>query len=250
MRLDAHAQARSHRREPCAGSGRGPAGLPPFFAGMTQAARSALGQALSEAGGLVLVAGPPESGRAATLRGLLRARPDALAVGDIGGDEKAAATLQAARGRLVLATCDSGDALAALSDLAASGVDPFAIASVLRLVLAQRQVRRLCPSCRAPEQAPGSVTAPLGLEPGSAIQRPQGCANCEGTGFTGPIGVFETLPVDATVGRLIAGGSDQAAIANHVFRKWPNFAAAVRTLVAQGFAAPEDGIALLRPPRR
>lgn len=250
MRLDAHAKAPGDRLVPPAQGPRGPVGLPPFFAGMTQTARSALEDALDEAGGLILVAGPPGSGRAATLRGLLRARPDALAIGDIGGPESAAAALQTARGRLVLATAAAGDALGAIGQLAALRVDPFSIACVLRLVLAQRQVRRLCPSCRAPVQPPNSVTAPLGLEPGALVYRAQGCDTCEGTGFAGPIGAFETMPVDATVGRLIICGADEAAIANHVFRKWPNLAAAVRALVAQGLATAEDGIELLRPQRQ
>ena len=58
------------------------------------------------------------------------------------------------------------------------------------------------------------------------------------------------MPVDATVGRLIVCGADEAAIANHVFRNWPNLAAAVRALVAQGFTTAEDGTELLRPQRQ
>lgn len=249
MRLDAHAKTPSDPLVPAQGP-RGPAGLPPFFAGMNQTARAALEDALDQAGGLILVAGPPGSGRSATLRGLLRARPDALAIGDIGHQQKVAAALQTARGRLVLATAGAGDALSALSHLARLGIDPFSIACVLRLVLAQRQVRRLCPSCRVPVQPCNNVTAPLGLEPGAVVYRASGCGTCEGSGFAGPLGVFETLPVDATVGRLIVCGADEAAIANHVFRKWPNLAAAVRTLVAQGLTTPEEEIELLRPQRQ
>ena len=234
-----------------AGVTRGPGVLPSFFAGMTPAARSALLDALDEAGGLILVAGPAGSGRSATLRGLLRSRPDALVLGDLDMPETATAALQMARGRLVLATAGSADdTLGALGHLAALRIDPFSIACVLRLVLAQRQVRRLCPTCRAPLQPPNSVTAPLGLEPGAVVYRAQGCGICDGSGFAGPIGVFETLPVGATIGRLIVSGADQAAIANHVFRRWPNLAAAVRALVAQGLTTPEEGMELLRPQRQ
>ena len=234
-----------------AGVTRGPGVLPSFFAGMTAPARSALLDALDEAGGLILVAGPAGSGRSATLRGLLRSRPDALVLGDLDMPETATAALQMARGRLVLATAaGAGDTLSALGRLAALRIDPFSIACVLRLVLAQRQVRRLCPTCRTPVQPANIVTAPLGLEPGAVVYRAQGCGICESSGFAGPIGVFETLPVDATVGRLIVSGADPAAIANHVFRKWPNLAAAVRALVAQGLTTPEEGIELLRPQRQ
>jgi general secretion pathway protein E len=251
MRLDAHPKACGGRPFAAAQEGaRAPLGLGPFFAGMTQTARSALEGALAEAGGLILVAGPEGSGRAATVRGLMRARPDALAIGGIGSRECAAAALQTARGRLVLATAGAGDALGGLDHLAALGIDPFSIACVLRLVLAQRQVRRLCPACRTPVQPPNSLIAPLGLEPGAVAFRAQGCGACEGSGFAGPVGVFEALPVDATVGRLIVCGADEATIANHVFRKWPNLAAAVRAMVASGFTTAEEGIGLLRPQRQ
>ena len=247
MRLDAHAPRPSDRPTAAGRSARGPAGLPPFFSGMTGTGRSALDEALDEAGGLILVAGPPGSGRATTLRGLLRARPDALAIGDIASPERATAALHAARGRLVLATIAAGDSIAALGRIAAFGVPPFSVACVLRLVLAQRLARRLCPSCRRPVQPSASVTAPLGLEPGAVVYRAQGCGTCGGTGFAGPIGAFEALPVDSNVGRLIVCGAEEAAIANHVFRTWPNLAAAVRSLVIHGFTTAEEAIELLRP---
>lgn len=247
MRLDAHPKARNSLGAPAAQGTRAPLGSSSFFAGMTQLARSAIEAALDEAGGLILIAGPSGSGRAATLRSLLRARPDSLAVGDIDGREEAAAALRAARGRLLLATAGGGDSLAAIAGLAALRLDPFSIACVLRLVIAQRQVRRLCPCCRAPVQPPNCVTAPLGLEPGSLTYRARGCGTCAGTGFAGTVGIFETMPVDATVGRLIVCGADEATIANHVFRKWPSLAAAARALVAQGMTTPESAIELLRP---
>jgi general secretion pathway protein E len=250
MRLDAHGPGTRERPAPAGGRKDGPVALPPFFAGMTPTARSALDEALGQAGGLILVAGPRGSGRATTLRGLLRARPDALAIGDIGSAESASSALEAARGRLVLATSAAEDSLGAFRQMAGFGVEPFAIACVLRLVLAQRLARRLCPCCRAPAQPPGSVTAPLGLEPGAVVYRRQGCGACGGEGYAGPIGVFETLPVDSHVGRLIVCGGEEAAIANHVFRTWPNLAGAVRALVVQGFTCAEDAIALLRPQRQ
>jgi len=250
MRLQAHPKDSAYRGGPASHAARDPMGLPSFFAGMTQTARFALEDALDEAGGLVLVAGPPGSGRAATLRGLLRARPDALAIGDIGSRESAVAALQMARGRLILATVSADDTIGAVRHLTALNVDSFPIACVLRLVLAQRLVRRLCPSCRLPVQPPNSVTAPLGLEPGAVVYRAQGCDTCDGTGFAGPIGVFETMPVDTTVGRLIVCGAEGAAIANHVFRTWPNLAAAVRSLLVQGFTTAEEALELLRPQRQ
>jgi general secretion pathway protein E len=250
MRLEAHGHAIRERPSPAGRREIGAAGLPPFFAGMARTARSALEQALGEAGGLILVAGPRGSGRATTLRGLLRARPDALAIGEIRCPDTAASALDAARGRLVLATSSAGDSIAAIRQIAAFGIEPFSVACVLRLVLAQRLTRKLCPGCRATVQPPNSITAPLGLEPGAVAYGARGCAACGGKGFAGPIGVFETMPVDSHVGRLLVCGSEEAAIANHVFRTWPNLAAAVRALVIQGLTTPEEAIGLLRPQRQ
>jgi len=249
MRLEAHSSI------PVGGHGaavapRGPVALSPFFGGMTPSARSALLEVLDEAGGLILVAGPSGSGRSATLRGLLRSRPDAIAVGEIESHESAASAVQAARGRLVLATVSKSDTLGALGHLAALRIDSFSLACVLRLVLAQRQARRLCPNCKSPTQASHKLAAPLGLEPGAIVHSARGCGSCEGSGFAGPIGVFETLPVDITLGRLIASGADASALANHAFRKWPNLAAAVRAVVAQGFTTSDEGLELLRPQRQ
>jgi general secretion pathway protein E len=243
MRLDAHPARAGHRPLPAEQGAR----LPPFFAGMTRAARSALDSALEEGGGLILVAGPAGSGRSTTLRSLLRVRPDAIAIGGIGSAERAAAALRAARGRLVLATVDSRDSIAALGRIAAFDVERSAIACVLRLVLAQRLVRRLCPSCRTPVQPPNEITAPLGLEPGTVVYEARGCGGCRGQGFAGPIGAFETMPVDSNVGRMIVCGADEAAIANQVFRTSPNLSAAVRALVTRGLTSAEEGIAVLRP---
>jgi type II secretory ATPase GspE/PulE/Tfp pilus assembly ATPase PilB-like protein len=98
-----------------------------------------------------------------------------------------------------------------------------------------------------PVQPPNNVTAPLGLEPGAVVYRSPGCGACERKGFAGTIGVFEAMPVDSHVGRLIICGADEAAIGNHVFRTWPNLAAAARALVIQGFTTTEEAIELLRP---
>lgn len=250
MRLNAHATGSSAPLSPARQGSRGRVGLPTFFAGMTRTARWALDEALTEPGGLILLAGPPGSGRATTLRGLFRARPDALVIGDIGSPERAAAAHLTARGRLVFATINAADAIGALRQIASFGVEPFSIACVLRLVIAQRLVHRLCPSCRVPMQPPNSITGLLGLEPGAVVYRAQGCGTCDGNGFAGPMGVFETLPVDANVGRLIVCGAEEAAIANHVFRTWPNLAAAACALAVQGFTTAEEAIELLRPQRQ
>jgi general secretion pathway protein E len=212
--------------------------------------RKALGQALEEKIGLILIAGPSNSGRAGTLRALAACRPDAFVAREIESRETAEEALVAARRRLVLATMNAGDAIGAVGRLAAMRIDPFSLAFALRLVLAQRLVRRLCPSCRKPVQPGNAVTAPLGLDPGGVVYAAPGCATCGGSGFAGPAAAFEALPVDATIGRLIVCGAEEAAIAGHAFRSWPNLAATARTLAMTGQISAEEGLRLIRDAQR
>lgn len=222
----------------------------PDLPGVTGAVRGALDQAIEEKIGLILVAGPAGSGRGATLRALASCRPDAFAGGDLDGRESAEEALLAARRRLVLATIEAGDAIGAIARLTAMRIDAFSLAFALRLVLAQRLVRRLCQSCREPVQPGNAVTAPLGLDPGGVVYRAPGCAECGGSGFAGPAAAFETLPVDSTVGRLIVCGAEKAAIAGHAFRSWPNLAATARTLAVTGQIDADEALRLIRDSQR
>ncbi|HYG46658.1 MAG TPA: ATPase, T2SS/T4P/T4SS family [Allosphingosinicella sp.] len=222
----------------------------PDLPASTEAVRRALGLALEEKIGLILVAGPQGSGRGDTLRALAACRPDAEVAGELVSRETAEEALVAARRRLVLATMDSRDAIGAIGRLAAMRLDPFAIAFALRLVLAQRRVRRLCQSCREPVQPGNAVTAPLGLDPGGVVYQAPGCSECGGSGSAAPAAAFETLPVDATIGRLIVCGAEEAAIAGHAFRSWPNLAATARTLAMTGQIDAEEALRLLRGAQR
>ncbi len=218
--------------------------------GLTEAVGRALYPALKEKIGLILIAGPGGSGRAATLRALASRRPDAFAAREIGSRESAEAALAAARHGLVLATIEAGDSIAAIGRLTDMRVDGFSIAFALRLVLAQRPVRRLCRSCRVPVQPGNGVTAPLGLDPGAVVYEAGGCALCGGTGLKGCAAAFETLPIDATIGRLIVCGAEEAAIAGHAFRSWPNLAATARTLAVTGQIDAGEAVRLIRGAQR
>ena len=81
-------------------------------------------------------------------------------VGEIRDRETAEIAVQAAlTGHLVLSTVHTNDAVGAITRLRDMKVEPFLIASTLRAVLAQRLVRRLCPECREPVEASGSLAA-------------------------------------------------------------------------------------------
>jgi type II secretory ATPase GspE/PulE/Tfp pilus assembly ATPase PilB-like protein len=148
------------------------------------------------------------------LRSLLRHDPDVLMVGEIRDSETADVAVKAAMtGHLVFSTLHTNNAAGAVTRLADIGCEPFLIGSTLNAVIAQRLVRRLCTSCRKPRTATAEEAAMLGAE-GKDIQlwEPGGCALCQGRGYSGRIGLFETLWFDEALGRKVARGAGEEEI--------------------------------------
>ncbi|MBX9813065.1 MAG: GspE/PulE family protein, partial [Sphingomonas sp.] len=184
---------------------------------------------------------------AAGLRAILRQDPDVVMVGEIRDRETAEIAVQASlTGHLVLSTVHTNDAVGAITRMRDMKIEPFLLASTLRGVIAQRLVRRLCPECRRPVQASGSVSALLGFDPGTIVYEPVGCEACGHTGFKGRIGVFEAIRVDETIRRLINDGGDEAIIARHAFVNSPNLGSAARAMVREGVTTPEEAVRVSR----
>ncbi len=184
---------------------------------------------------------------AAGLRAILRQDPDVVMVGEIRDRETAEIAVQAAlTGHLVLSTVHTNDAVGAITRLRDMRVEPFLIASTVRMVIAQRLVRRLCPTCRQPARAEGSLADLLGIEPGTPIHEAKGCAECGQTGYKGRIGLFEAVKVDDVIRRLINAGGDEAEIAAHAFRNGPSLGAAARRLVLDGMTTAEEAVRVSR----
>jgi general secretion pathway protein E len=181
------------------------------------------------------------------LRAILRQDPDVVMVGEIRDRETAEIAVQASlTGHLVLSTVHTNDAIGAITRMRDMKVEPFLLASTLRAVVAQRLVRRLCPTCREAVPAEMGAAALLGVRAGSVVYRPVGCSACKGTGFAGRIGVFEAVRVDAAMRRLINEGADEAAIARHAFAGVPTLTSAARALVEAGETTPEEAIRVSR----
>ena len=145
---------------------------------------------------------------ASSLRSILRHDPDVVMLGEIRDRETAELAVRAAlTGHLVLSTLHTNTALGAVTRLLDLGVDRFLIASVLRLVAAQRLVRRLCRHC-AKEDSITAVEARLlrdsELE-GKPCWRASGCLYCAGRGFIGRKGLFEVVPLESDRSEVIAG---------------------------------------------
>ena len=139
-------------------------------------------------------------GFSSALRSMLRQDPDVVMVGEIRDEETAAIAAQAAlTGHLVLSSLHTNDACAAPVRLMNLGVESFLVATVLRGVLAQRLVRRVCPQCRREVEVEDGVRRMVeAVAPVEVFQAGEGCQRCRGTGFSGRVGVFELLaPNDA-----------------------------------------------------
>lgn len=220
-----------------------PVAAPP---GMSAGVEQAFRTALAGASGLVLIAGAPGSGRSATLRTAIELAPGAVTAGEIRDKETAQSIVRAALGgELVVAAIEAQSAIAAITRLTHFGVERFLIAAALRIAIAQRLAPRLCSACRRPVQAQASLCARLGFDPGAIVYAPEGCADCGGTGFRGRIGLFEAIPIDTGLGRLIDGRGDEAVIASHAFRDRPDLGGVARAMVREGLIPAEE--ALVRP---
>jgi general secretion pathway protein E len=218
--------------------------------GMTEGASAPFRKALAARRGLVLVAGPEGSGRSATIEAVHGEAPGAVIAGEICDRAGAEAAVRASSSRLVLAPIQAGHAVGAITRLRDFRIDPFTIAATLRLVIAQRLARRLCADCRAPAQADGNVSALLGFDPGTFVYEPRGCERCEGSGYRGRIGLFEAVPVEGVIRRLIGMDGDEAVIASHAFRDRPSLSGAARFMVRQGLIGAEEAVFLSRTPVR
>jgi type IV pilus assembly protein PilB len=150
---------------------------------------------------------------AAAMRAFLRQDPDVIMVGEIRDLETAEIAIKAAQtGHLVLSTLHTNDAPQTLTRLIDMGVKPYAIATSVSLIIAQRLARRLCSNCKVPMDIPREALVKEGfqatdIEAGIRIFAPKGCANCT-DGYKGRVGIYQVMPVTDTIARLIlAGGS-------------------------------------------
>jgi type IV pilus assembly protein PilB len=143
---------------------------------------------------------------AGTLRSILRQDPDVIFVGEIRDGETAEIALRAAQtGHLVLSTVHTIDATSSITRLLDLGVDSWAIAGSMRLILAQRLVRQLCSKCAVAGAPDQNDLDHLGVW-ASEIQssyRAAGCSRCRRRGFVGRRGLYEVLPVSPKVRSLI-----------------------------------------------
>ena len=141
---------------------------------------------------------------ASALRAFLRQDPDIIMVGEVRDQETAQICLRAAlTGHFVLSTIHTNDSLSAVSRLQDMGIEPFLLASTLRVLEAQRLVRRLCKECKESYACDEATARRHGFAVGHTFYRPKGCPACRGTGYKGRVGVFEVVRITNRMADLI-----------------------------------------------
>ncbi len=155
---------------------------------------------------------------ASALKAFLRQDPDVIMVGEIRDLETAEIAIKAAQtGHLVLSTVHTNDAPKTLTRLVDMGVKPYAIASTLSLVIAQRLARRLCGNCKEVVDIPREALVKEGfseqqIDAGLTIFGPVGCSQCN-SGYKGRVGVYQVMQVSEDIGRIIMEGGNAMQIA-------------------------------------
>jgi len=156
---------------------------------------------------------------AAALRAFLRQDPDVVMVGEIRDLETAEIAIKAAQtGHLVLSTLHTNDAPQTMTRLVDMGVKPYAIATSVSLVIAQRLARRLCGACKTPLDVPAEALRKEGfpeeeISKGIQLFGPKGCNSCT-DGYKGRLGLYQVMPVTEDIGRIIMTGGNAIDIAD------------------------------------
>ena len=177
---------------------------------------------------------------AAALRAFLRQDPDIIMVGEVRDQETAQICLRAAlTGHMVLSTLHTNDALAAVNRLVDMEIERFLLASALRLVEAQRLVRRLCPKCKEPYKLDPDTAARLNLDPDKEYYRPKGCEYCKGTGYKGRVGLFEVIRITPKLRNMISEGAPLPELREEARRQ------GMRLLADAGLQKVSEGITSL-----
>jgi type IV pilus assembly protein PilB len=162
------------------------------------------------------------------LRSILRQDPDIIMVGEIRDEETAELTVHAAlTGHLVLSTLHTNNAVGAIPRLVDMKVEPFLLSSSLRLVMAQRLVRRICDHCKEEIEPSKNVeriiretlkripqdqkdAMKIDEKKAQKIYRGKGCEYCNRTGMRGRIAVFEVIKVTDRMKKIIEEGNIRA----------------------------------------
>lgn len=159
------------------------------------------------------------------LRAFLRQDPEIIMVGEIRDLETASIAYKAAStGHLVVSTLHTNDAASTVNRLVAMGVPSYLVAEGTSLVVAQRLIKKICNSCITDVKVSNETLLQLGvpesqLSEYQKLKKGEGCANCNGTGLSGRMAVYEMLEVNAAVKDAIFAGASNLELKRSAVQK-------------------------------
>ncbi len=154
---------------------------------------------------------------ASALKSILRQDPNIVMVGEVRDLETASiATKAALTGHLVLSTVHTNDAPSTIGRLIDMGIEPFLVSSSVRLILAQRLVRKICDRCKVELEIKSEVLVEAGLTPevaeSATIYEGSGCPNCNGSGYSGRVGLYEVMVMSPGLREMILDRASTAEL--------------------------------------
>jgi len=159
------------------------------------------------------------------LKAFLRQDPDIILVGEIRDLETGGIAIKAAStGHMVMSTLHTNDAPQTLTRMVDMGIAPFAIATAVNLIMAQRLCRRLC-SCKVEREIPRHALLEEGYREDQLDEiklygpRTGGCGKCGGLGYKGRVGVYQVMPISEEMKRLIMEGKNAISIADQAAKE-------------------------------
>ena len=161
------------------------------------------------------------------LKAFLRQDPDIILVGEIRDLITGNIAIKAAQtGHMVMSTLHTNDAPQTLSRMIDMGVQPFAIATAINIITAQRLARRLCGNCKRPIDIPREALIDEGfledeIDAGLKIYEAVGCDACN-SGYKGRVGIYQVMPISEEMKRLIMDNSNAIVLAEQAQREGVN----------------------------
>ncbi|MCK4564510.1 MAG: type II/IV secretion system protein [Verrucomicrobia bacterium] len=174
------------------------------------------------------------------LRHILRQDPDAVMIGEIRDAETAEIAMRASlTGHIVLSTLHTNDATSSFSRMRDIGIPAYLTASTMRLIIAQRLVRKICPNCKTeykPDDGEMEWVKPIFPDAGSwTYYRGEGCNQCRNLGVKGRRAIFEFLEVTPSIRELVHDEADDITLRKQAVK------GGMETLAENGFRRVRQG---------
>jgi type IV pilus assembly protein PilB len=183
---------------------------------------------------------------ASGLRTFVRQDPDVILVGEIRDHETAEMAAQASlTGHLLLSTLHTNSAVGTIARLTNLGLDPFLIGQAISGVVSQRLVAKICVNCSEDYRPSEEVLDAIGIGPNEAreirFKHGRGCRACHNRGYTGRMGVYEVLPIDEDIRRMIMRSASEDELQKCAEeRGMRNLTDAAMVAVRAGITTPEE----------